>query len=122
MALGEQLYTAEAFEAFLNAGAVHYVQPDMTRLGGITEWLSVAESSFMRKLPVAAHVGDMGQVHVHLAYHHPACDLLEYIPWIRHCFAEPVTIEEGFYKRPAETGAGTTFLPDAFEKYGRSIS
>ena len=42
VALGEQLYTAEAFEAFMAAGAVHYVQPDVTRLGGITEFLQVA--------------------------------------------------------------------------------
>jgi len=119
VALGEQLYTAEAFEAFLNAGAVHYVQPDMTRLGGITEWLTVAESCFMRKLPVAAHVGDMGQVHVHLAYHHPACSLLEYIPWIRHCFEEPIVVKDGFYTRPGQPGAGTTLLPDAVEKFGK---
>jgi L-alanine-DL-glutamate epimerase-like enolase superfamily enzyme len=121
VALGEQLYTADAFEAFLDAGAVHYVQPDVTRLGGITEWLTVAESCLIRRLPVAAHVGDMGQVHVHLAYHHPACNLLEYIPWIRHCFAEPVTVKDGFYARPAEPGAGTTLLPDALEKYGMPV-
>src|SRR5690606_29475255 len=39
VALGEQLYTLEAFQAFLSAGAVHYVQPDVTRLGGITEYI-----------------------------------------------------------------------------------
>ncbi len=31
VALGEQLYTVDAFRSFINAGAVQYVQPDVTR-------------------------------------------------------------------------------------------
>lgn len=120
VALGEQLYTADAFEQFLSAGAVHYVQPDITRVGGVTEWLQIADSCLSRRLPVAAHVGDMGQVHVHLAYHHPACEILEYIPWIRHCFAEPVEVRNGDYVLPAQPGAGTTILPQALSDYGVS--
>ncbi|WP_220473839.1 mandelate racemase/muconate lactonizing enzyme family protein, partial [Klebsiella pneumoniae] len=38
IALGEQLYTVDAFRSFIAAGAVAYVQPDVTRLGGITEY------------------------------------------------------------------------------------
>lgn len=34
IALGEQHYTADAFNSFLDAGAVHFVQPDVTRRGG----------------------------------------------------------------------------------------
>ena len=72
IALGEQLYTADAFSSFIDAGAVHYVQPDVTRLAGITEYIQVAHNAQSHRLPVVAHVGDMGQVHVHLSYWHPA--------------------------------------------------
>src|SRR3546814_20513409 len=68
IALGEQLYTADAFESFMGAHAVHYAQPDVTRLAGITEYIRVADAAHGRRLPVVAHVGDMGQVHVPLAF------------------------------------------------------
>ena len=100
IALGEQLYTADAFNAFLDAGAVHWVQPDVTRLGGISEYISVAEAAHAKRLPVVAHVGDMGQIHVHLSFWHPATTMLEYIPWIKDSFVEPIRVEAGCYVVP----------------------
>jgi L-alanine-DL-glutamate epimerase-like enolase superfamily enzyme len=108
IALGEQLYTAQQFRDFLNAGAVHYVQPDAVRLAGITEFLQVAETAHSYCLPVAPHVGDMAQVHQHLCFAHPACSLLEYIPWLRDWMEEPARIEGGYYIAPNAPGAGTT--------------
>jgi L-alanine-DL-glutamate epimerase-like enolase superfamily enzyme len=107
IALGEQLYTADAFNIFLGARAVHYVQPDVTRLAGITEYIQVAHNAHAHRLPVVAHVGDMGQVHVHLSYWHPATSMLEYIPWIKDCFVEPIAVCDGSYSRPQVPGAGT---------------
>ncbi len=121
IALGEQLYTVDAFHGFMEARAVHYVQPDVTRLAGITDFLRVAQAAQARRLPVAAHVGDMGQIHVHLAYHHPACPMLEYIPWIKDAFEEPIRVEEGAYRRPVQAGAGTTPTPDALRNFARPL-
>ncbi len=121
VALGESLYHSDAFETFMAAGAVHYVQPDITRLGGVTEFLTVADSAHGRRLPVAAHVGDMGQVHVHLSYNHPACSMLEYIPWIRDAFVEPIVVKDGNYVRPSLPGAGTTPRPEALKQYARPL-
>lgn len=55
VALGEQLYTLDAFRPFVDAGAIAYVQPDVTRLGGITEYLQVADLALAHRLPVAPH-------------------------------------------------------------------
>jgi len=121
IALGEQLYTADAFQAFFDQGAIHYVQPDVTRLGGISEFIQVAHAAHTKRLPVAAHVGDMGQVHVHLSYWHPACSQLEYIPWIKHCFQEPIQVREGHYVLPQADGAGTQLAEGIMEKYGQRI-
>ncbi len=121
IALGEQLYHSDAFQQFMEAGAVHYVQPDITRLGGISEFLTVADAALSRRLPVAAHVGDMGQAHVHLAYHHASCSLLEYIPWIKDAFMDPIVVRDGKYLRPEQPGAGTTPTKEALVKYARPV-
>lgn len=120
IALGEQLYTADAFATFLKARAVKYVQPDVTRLGGITEYRVVADAAYAQHLPVVAHVGDMGQVHVHLSYWHPATTMLEYIPWIKDSFVEPISVQQGCYLKPQVPGAGTTPTADAIERFSIS--
>ena len=121
IALGEQLYTADAFASFLDARAVHYVQPDVTRLGGITEYIEVADAAHVRRLPVVAHAGEMSQVHVHLAYWHPASAMLEYIPWIKDSFVEPIAVTDGAFHLPQEPGAGTTPTPQAFERFAKPL-
>ena len=121
VALGEQLYTLDAFRSFVDAGAVAYVQPDVTRLGGITEYIQVADLALAHRLPVCPHAGEMSQVHVHLAYWHPASTILEYIPWIKDHFEEPIHVEGGVYRRPEQPGAGTTLLPASMEKHGKSL-
>ncbi|MEX2541646.1 MAG: mandelate racemase/muconate lactonizing enzyme family protein [Trueperaceae bacterium] len=118
IALGEQLYSVDAFRDFITAGAVHFVQADAVRLAGVTEWWRVAELARAFRLPVVPHIGDMMQVHLHLAIAHPACDLLEYIPWMRECFIEPATVREGRFVIPEEPGAGTTLTVESFERYG----
>jgi L-alanine-DL-glutamate epimerase-like enolase superfamily enzyme len=122
IALGEQLYTADAFNAFLHAGAMHFVQPDVTRVGGITEYIQVAHTAHSYRLPVVAHIGDMGQVHVHLAYWHPATTMLEYIPWISHCFTEPACVESGYYKLPELPGAGSSLTIKAQNQFSKSLT
>lgn len=119
IALGEQLYSVDAFAEFVAQEAIHWVQPDVTRMAGLTEVLRVCELAASFRLPVAPHVGDMGQVHVHLAFAHPACAVLEYIPWIRACFVEPVDVVEGHYRLPEVPGAGTTPADTAWERYRR---
>ena len=119
LALGEQLYSADAFNSFIEAGAVHYVQPDVTRLAGITEYIRVAETAHSHRLPVVAHIGDMAQVHVHLSYWHPATPMLEYIPWIKDCFVEPIQVQDGYYLRPEMPGAGCTLTEAAISAYAQ---
>ncbi|HEX9277324.1 MAG TPA: mandelate racemase/muconate lactonizing enzyme family protein [Casimicrobiaceae bacterium] len=119
IALGEHVYTKYAFRDYIQAGAVEYVQIDVTRVAGITEWLQVAALAGCYDLPVMPHVGDMGQVHLHLVAATQNAPMLEYIPWIRHIFVEPITVKNGFYQLPELPGASTEILPDAFSKYRR---
>ncbi len=117
VALGEMLYSLAAFEEFIAAGAVHFVQPDATRLGGVSEAWQVSDAGLAAGLPVTPHAGDMAQVQVHLGLAHRGISLLEFIPWIRDCFVEPLRIEGGFFLPPEEPGAGTTPTAEALERF-----
>ena len=95
IALGEHVYNKYAFRDYIHHGALEYCQVDVTRVGGITEWLQVAGFAASYDVPVCPHVGDMGQIHQHLVASTPDAFMLEYIPWIRHIFEEPATVKEG---------------------------
>jgi L-alanine-DL-glutamate epimerase-like enolase superfamily enzyme len=120
IALGEQLYLLDHFRTFIAAGAVHYVQPDVVRLAGVTEWWQAADLALAHRLPVVPHIGDMMQVHLHCSVAHPACAMLEYIPWLRECFVEPATVGDGVFIVPQEPGAGTTLRDDMMERFRRT--
>ncbi len=117
VALGEQVYNPESMAQFIRRKALHFVQPDVTRIGGVTGFLDAAAHAQAAGLPVAAHAGEMSQVHLHLAYALPSHTMLEYIPWIAHCFTEPATVRNGRFVRPDEPGASTTPTDDAWEEY-----
>jgi len=117
VALGEQVYNPESMAQFIRREALHFVQPDVTRIGGVTGFLDAAAHAKAAGLPVAAHAGDMSQVHLHLAYALPSHTMLEYIPWIAHCFTEPATVRDGRFVRPEEPGASTTPTEQAWADY-----
>ena len=112
IALGEQVPNRVVFKNFMEAAAVHFVQPDCTRLAGVSEFLTVSLLARAFDLPVAPHVGDMGQIHQHLvlfnriALGHEAL-FLEYIPHLRDYFVHPATVEEGVYRTPQEPGSSS---------------
>ena len=122
VALGEMLYSLAQFKEFIISGGVHFVQPDATRLGGITEAWQVSDAAHAAGLPVTPHAGDMAQVQAHLSIAHPGISLLEFIPWIRDCFVEPLRIEGGFLRAPEQPGAGTTLRPGALERFCKPVS
>jgi L-alanine-DL-glutamate epimerase-like enolase superfamily enzyme len=43
--------------------------------------------------------------------------MLEYIPWMRDCFEEPATVEEGHFVPPERPGTGTTLKADTLARY-----
>ncbi|MCE2878048.1 MAG: mandelate racemase/muconate lactonizing enzyme family protein [Comamonadaceae bacterium] len=122
LALGEQLYSVDAFAQFIGQQALAWLQPDVTRMAGLTDVLRVIELAAAHRLPVAPHAGDMSQVHQHLNFSRTACTALEYIPWIRACFEEPIEVVDGHYRRPEQPGASTTPTPQAWTRYRQPTS
>ena len=112
IALGEHVPNRVVFKAYLQSGCAGFLQVDCTRVGGVSEFLTVSLLARKFGVPVVPHVGDMGQIHQHLvlfnhiAIGHPEI-FLEYIPHLREHFISPAEVEGGAYKTPEEPGAGT---------------
>lgn len=112
VAAGEHFPNRIVFKNFLQAGAIHFVQADATRLAGISEFLTVSLMARMFNLPVVPHVGDMGQIHQHLVLFNRVAlaqevVFLEHIPHLRSHFVHPAQVESGVYSTPQEPGASS---------------
>lgn len=117
IALGEHVYSRTQFREFIRRANIGYVQADCTRLGGVTEWLAVAEIAQASHVPVVPHHADMMRVHQHLGAGHAACPMIECIPWLQELFEEPADIRDGTFHVPDTPGASTTFAPGVLDKY-----
>lgn len=109
VAAGEHVANAIQFKNYLQLEAMHFVQVDCVRVGGISEFLTISLLAKHYGLPVAPHVGDMGQIHQHLVlFNHIGLDLpklfLEYIPHLRPHFVHPAQVTHGVYVTPQAPG------------------
>jgi L-fuconate dehydratase len=121
IAAGEHIPNRVLFKNFLHYGGVHFVQADCTRLGGVSEFLTVSLMAKKLGLPIVPHVGDMGQLHQHLVlFNHVALDheavFLEHIPHLKDHFVFPAQVSGGFYKTPQEPGASSDMILNASER------
>lgn len=112
IALGEHVPNRIMFKNFMQAEAVQIVQPDCTRLAGISEFLSVSLLARKFNLTVVPHVGDMGQIHQHLVlFNHIAMGhkalFLECIPHLQEHFVNPAQIAGGVYVAPQNPGSSS---------------
>jgi L-alanine-DL-glutamate epimerase-like enolase superfamily enzyme len=53
--LGENVYTADQFNQYFEAGIVDFVQADVGRVGGITGFMDIATLARVRNLPMTPH-------------------------------------------------------------------
>lgn len=86
LSAGENWCSAFQFEQALKAGAVDSIQPSVTKVGGISEWLRVGELSRRFGTPILPHSPYFGPgffASLHLAAAHDQVPQLEYL------FVEP---------------------------------
>lgn len=118
VALGEVVYSKFAFREFIEAGGVHYIQADATRVSGVTEWLDVAGLAACFNLPMVPHHGDHAQVQQHLVAATPNAIMMEYIPWVLDVFEEPAISRAGENLTISDTpGASTRLTKYALNTY-----
>ncbi len=90
---------------------------DLVRVGGITQWMKVAGMAEAFNLPVVSHL--IPEVHVHLIAAVPNGHIVEYMPWTRTLFDNPVLPIKGEMAVPTAPGLGLTFTREINEALDR---
>jgi L-alanine-DL-glutamate epimerase-like enolase superfamily enzyme len=115
IAAGEMLFGLDEFERYIERDALAILQPDVTRLGGITGWLEVAALAKRHNLPVSPHL--LPEIGVHLGCGLGVVTSVEYMPWLYPLFTNPPAIQKGRLIPPSGSGLGLEVNRDAVEKY-----
>lgn len=116
IASGENEYSRFGFRDLIEAKAVQVLQPDVHRVGGITEFMRICALAEAYDMPVAPHTSFELQAQL-LA----ACStalMLEYFDWFpAGFFTEEFDVTGGSIEVSTTPGIGTRFSPDAIEKF-----
>jgi D-galactarolactone cycloisomerase len=122
---GEVLTRRQAFAPWLQAGAFDIVQPDVTKVGGISEerrigWM--AQEHGAKFIPHGWNTAIGLAADLHLASAFPDTDLVEYIggsPYVDEIVAQPWRLDDdGMLAIPDSPGLGIALDPDAIARYG----
>ena len=114
----------QSFQPWLQAGAFDIVQPDVTKVGGISEerriaWM--AQENGVRFIPHGWNTAVGLAADLQLASAFPDTDLVEYLTGSP--FIDEITLggwhldSEGMLPIPALPGLGLRLNPDAVQKY-----
>jgi L-alanine-DL-glutamate epimerase-like enolase superfamily enzyme len=112
---GEMLFGLDEFQAYLERDALAVVQPDVTRLGGLTGWLKVAVLAEQHHKPLSPHL--LPEIGVHLACGLPGVTSVEFMPWLFPLYLKPPRLENGRLVPPPGAGLGLEINPEAVAKY-----
>ncbi|MEO1989770.1 MAG: mandelate racemase/muconate lactonizing enzyme family protein [Martelella sp.] len=104
VAVGESLYSASHFRAYLERRAASIIQVDVGRIGGITPWLKVAHMAECFNVAVAPHF--LMELHVSLCTAVPNARWVEYIPQLDAITVHGMTIRAGRAVPSDEPGLG----------------
>jgi len=115
IAMGETLGSRFEFEAYLRASAVDILQPDIIRVGGITEMVKVVALADIAQLPVAPH--HMMESTIHVACGVMGSGPIEYMPWVAGAFAESAEIKNGCMFPPQKPGLGLEIPEEIVQRF-----
>ncbi|MEQ8966727.1 MAG: mandelate racemase/muconate lactonizing enzyme family protein [Azospirillaceae bacterium] len=127
IAAGEWLATRFEFEDLLDRGRIGVAQPDVGRVGGITEARKVCDMAVARGLPIVPHCWKTGvsiSATAHLAFATPEIAFIEYLPpqlcvetLRKELAAEDLDLVDGAIAPPTKPGLGVEINWDAVKAY-----
>jgi L-alanine-DL-glutamate epimerase-like enolase superfamily enzyme len=127
IAAGEWLQTRFEFADLMDRGRVDVVQPDIGRVGGITEAMRVVDMALDRGKIVVPHCWKTGigiAATAHVAAAAPNCRCIEFLPGKvaesqlrRDLVTDELRIENGKVPFPERPGLGVSINEDAFRKF-----
>ncbi|MFA9518053.1 mandelate racemase/muconate lactonizing enzyme family protein [Halopenitus sp. H-Gu1] len=116
IALGENVYNTTQFKQVLASEAADFLQPDVGRVGGITPWVTVAETAALWNTPVSPHYVE--PIHVHLAAAFGNVPFIEHHSTVLNEVVEtPLELEDGGFRPPEAPGHGIVF--EGLDRYAK---
>ncbi|GAA1313598.1 mandelate racemase/muconate lactonizing enzyme family protein [Saccharothrix xinjiangensis] len=111
VASGEMLTSVAEHYELIRAGAVDVLQPDAPRVGGITQFLTLATLADHHHLQLAPHFAM--EIHVHLAAAYPREPWVEHFDWLHPLFNERLETRDGRMHLSDRPGLGITLTDQA---------
>lgn len=132
IAAGEWLNSRFEFADLMDRGRVDVVQPDVGRVGGLTEAMRVVEMAHARGKVVVPHCWKTGigsAASAHLAACSPNCRFIEFLPpsvaesaLRRDLVSEELQIENGKLALPRKPGLGIELNLEALKAFEKSAA
>lgn len=125
IATGENACTVFQFRRMLEMGAATFIQPSVTKVGGISEWRKIAALAEAYNVTIAPHSPYFGAgllATAHLAVATPRAAWLEYLYVTPEAsiFQDFAGIEDGVFHVPDGPGLGLEIDPEVIERYRES--
>ena len=116
IAAGENVYFRWGFEDLCQRKAALYLQPDIGRCGGVTEWIRIAELADNYELQLTSHL--LHEISVSLISPFDCGFAVEYMNFFKdNPYTEDFSVKNGKIKIPSAPGHGVQFSEKAKQKY-----
>lgn len=114
IASGETEYTRYGFRRMLNLRSADILMPDLQRVGGVSEFMRVANLAQAQDVAVSSHLFPETSIQVLGALSNAI--YLEYMPWFSPLYNETLEFSEGAALVPERPGWGFTFNQKAIAR------
>ena len=116
VAAGENLHTVYEFRHSIDIGKIAFPEPDVSNIGGITNWLRVARLAYANNLQVTSH--GVHELHLHLLAAIPNASLLEVHSFgLERFIMNPPTLRDGVMRASDSPGHGVQFDWEQMREY-----
>ncbi|GIV80031.1 MAG: racemase [Litorilinea sp.] len=116
IATGENLHTLYEFRQMIQHGGIAFPEPDVTNIGGITNWLRVARLAHAHNLAVTTH--GVHELHLHLLAAIPNASYLEIHSFgLERFILNPPQLQDGVMVPGEAPGHGVHFDWEALAPY-----
>lgn len=117
VATGENEYTRYGFRDLIDAKAAYYLNPDVQRCGGFSEFLKIAHLAAAHDLPIAPHL--VPELSVHALVSIPNGAIVEWLSGFDPAglWRDPFHVVDGMMSAPLRPGHGMEFHPEIVKRY-----
>jgi len=128
IAAGECLTRRQSFIPWIERRAVDYLQPDVTKVGGLSEQHRIGQYADDHAIMVVPHGWNTGvglAADLHLAAASANAGWVEYLtpePYMDDVFAKAPQLEEGYLRVPEGPGYGVEWNAEGIKKLSDGIA